>query len=273
MFIKNRTINSQFINVVIKSWNSWLESLSLSDGLDDDVSLGSWVKWVTVHLVPMGEDALWEGSSGGGSSQGRGETERLSDWEISLHLHEWGSSNWLLTNDDTSSLGKGLIDTTNAVIWGLDLNQENWLLEFWGSSELTGVEDSSGSWDDLTSTSMDGIGVKGNIMDVESDTSHGLIAHGSLLGGPLESSFDGILDFVKELHSLSGIDNHVWSSGVWSIAPNLEGIGLVPLELLAKDLGSLLGLGLWSALLVLDHLGKLIGKWGTLEEESVMLVW
>ena len=128
MFIKNRTINSQFINVVIKSWNSLLESLSLSDGLNDDVSLGGCVKWVTVHLVPMGEDALWEGSSGGGSSQGRGETERLSDWEISLHLHEWGSNNWLLTNDDTSSLGKGLIDTTNAVIWGLDLDQENWLL-------------------------------------------------------------------------------------------------------------------------------------------------
>ena len=273
MFIKNRTVNSQFIDVVIEGWDSWLESLSLSDGLDDGVRLGGWVKWVSVHLVPMGEDALWEGSSGGGGSEGRGETEGLSDWEIGLHLHEWGSSNWLLTNDDTSSLGKSLIDTTDAVIWGLDLDQEDWLLELWSGSELTGVEDSSGSWDDLTSTSVDSIGMESNIMDVESDTSHGLIAHGSLLGGPLESGLNGILDFVKELDSLSGINDHVWSGGVWSIAPNLHGVGLIPIELFAKDLGSLLGLSLWSALLILNHLGELISEWSTLKEESVMLVW
>ena len=68
----------------------------------------------------MGEDALWEGSSGGGGSEGGGETEGLSDWEVSLHLHKWGTGNWLLTDNNTSSLGKSLIDTSDAVIWGLE---------------------------------------------------------------------------------------------------------------------------------------------------------
>lgn len=111
---------------------------------------------------------------------------------------------------------------------------------------------------------MDGIGMKGNIIDVESNTSHGLIGHDSLLGSPLESSIEGILDFVQELDTLGGINEHVWSRGIWSIAPNLDGICLIPVELLEKDLGSLLGLGLWSALFSLNKFREIITKWESL---------
>jgi len=221
----------------------------------------------------MIEDTLWESSSGSGGSEILGETEGLSDWKVSLHLDEWGSHDWLFTDDDTSSLGQGLIDWTNSIIWGLDLNQEDWLLESWGSSELRSVHNSSASWDDLTTTSMDSISMEGNIMDVESNTSHVLIGHNTLLGGPLESSFDGILDFVQELDSLGNINNNVWTVGVWTEAPDLLGISLVPFELFEEDLGSLLGFGLWTNLLVLNHLRKFIGKWGSLHVDSVMLVW
>ena len=115
--------HSELIEEVLKRWDTWLESLSLSGGLDNVVGLGSSFEWVSGHLFPMIEHALWEGSSGGGGSEGLSETEGLSDWEVSLHLHEWGSLDWLLTNDDSSSLGKGLVDWTISIIWGLDLNE------------------------------------------------------------------------------------------------------------------------------------------------------
>ena len=221
----------------------------------------------------MVEDALWEGSSGGGSSEDLGETEGLSDWKMCLHVDEWGTGNWLLGDDDTSSLGHGLVDGTDAVIWGLDLAKEDWLLELWFGGELGSVHDSSGGWHDLTGTSVDGISVEGGVMEVESDTSHVLITHSTFFGGPLEGRLHGVLDFVKELSTLGNINENVWSVGVWTEAPDLLGIGLVPVELFDEALGSLLGLSLWSELFLLDQVGKLISEWLGLEEKSVVLVW
>jgi len=140
---------------------------------------------------------------------------------MGFHVDEWSSWDWFLTDDNTSSLGKGLIDATNNIIWGLDFAQEDWFLESWFSGKLASIEDSSGSWDDLTTTSMDGISVESDIIDINSDTSHVLIAHGSLSCGPLPGSFNGILDFVQELHTLGNINKHVWSIVVWSEAPDL----------------------------------------------------
>jgi len=125
----------------------------------------------------------------------------------------------------------------------------------------------------LTSTSMDGISVKGDIMDVVSATSHVLIAQNTFSGSPLESSLNGIFDFVKELDSLSDINNHVWSVVVWSIAPNLGGIGFVPFEFFDESLSSFLGLSFWSHGFLFNLSREFFTKWSTLKEESVMLVW
>jgi len=123
--------SSKFIDEVFKKWNTWLKTLSLSNLFNDLVGFGSNLKRISRHLLVMIEYALWESSTGGVSSEGLGETERFSDWKICFHLDEWGSGNWLFTDNDTSSLGKSLINWSNAIIWGLDLYQENWLLEFW----------------------------------------------------------------------------------------------------------------------------------------------
>jgi len=202
-----------------------------------------------------------------------GETERFSDWKIGFHLDEWSSLNWLFTDNDTSSLGKSLIDWSDDIIWGLDLNQEDWLLEFWNGGKFASIDDSSASWEDLTSTSMDGISVKGDIVDVISASSHVLIAQNTFSGSPLESGLNGILDFVKELDSLSGINNHVWSVVVWSIAPNLGGIGFVPFEFIDESLGHCFCLSFWSHGFLLNFAREFITKWHTLKEESIMLVW
>jgi len=264
---------SQFIDEVVEGWNTWLETLSLSNSFDDFVGLGSDLEWITAHELPMIEDALWEGSSGGGGSEDLGETEGLSDWEVSLHVDEWGSDNWLLRDDDTSSLGHGLVNGTDAVIWGLDLAEEDWLLEFWFGGELRSEHDSSGGWHDLTSTSVDGIGVEGDIVEVVSDTSHVLVAHSTFSGGPLEGRLHGVLDFGKELSSLGGIDKKVWSVGVWAEAPDLEGIGLVPVEFIDEASRSFLGFHLWSKFLGFNEIRELVTEWLGLDEKSVVLVW
>merc|ERR550537_2074731 len=79
---------------------------------------------------------------------------------MSFHVDERCTWDWLLTDDDTSSLSKSLVDTSNDIIWCLDLAQENWFLESWRSSKLTSVDDSSCSWDDLTTSSVNGICVE-----------------------------------------------------------------------------------------------------------------
>ena len=53
---------------------------------------------------------------------------------------------------------------------------------------------------------MDGICVQGDVQNVDSDSSHVLVAQDGFLGGPLEGTFHGVLDFDDVLHSLGSID-------------------------------------------------------------------
>ena len=187
----------------------------------------------------MVEDALREGSTGGGGSEGLGETEGLADGQVSLHVDERSAGDGLLRDDDTSSLGESLIDGADDIIGGLDLAKEDGLLELGTGGELASVVDTSGGGDDLTTTSVDGVGMERDVVDVESDTSHVLIAHGTLLGGPLEGRVHGVLDLIEELGTLGGINEEVGAVGVGTEAPDLLGISLVPAELVDEDLDAL----------------------------------
>jgi len=237
---------SELINEVIKGWDTWLESLSLSDTFNNDVGLWVNLKWVSWKHFPMIKYALWECSSWSSGSKGLGETEWLSYWEEASHVYKWGTGNWLLTFNWSSSLGHGLIDGTNNIIWSLNFYQEDWLLKFWLSSKFASINNSSGSWDDLTTTSVDSISMEGYIMNVESVTSHVLITQSTFFGCPLESSFNWIFDFIKELHTLGNINEHVSTIGVWTEAPDLQSISFVPFEFFREIFGSSLWMSLWS---------------------------
>ena len=54
---------SEFIDEVLEGWDTWLETLSLSDGSDDSSGFAALLKRISGHLLPMIEDALWESSS------------------------------------------------------------------------------------------------------------------------------------------------------------------------------------------------------------------
>merc|ERR1719259_1262505 len=74
--------------------------------------------------------------------------------------------------------------------------------------------------DDLSTSTMDGVSVKGGVLHIEADTTHVFVTHDSLLGGPLEASNAGVLDLVEVLHSLGGVNEQVCSSRLWSKGPD-----------------------------------------------------
>merc|ERR1719365_585001 len=88
----------------------------------------------------------------------------------------------------------------------LDFNKVDWLHQPGVCSEHGGVEDSPGGGNDLTSSPVDGVRVQGHVVDVEPDGSQVFVTHHPLLGGPLESSHNTVLDLVQVLHSLGAVN-------------------------------------------------------------------
>lgn len=76
--------------------------------------------------------------------------------------------------------------------------------------------------------------MEGNIIDVESDSTTVLVTKHTFLGGPLEASHDGVLDFVQVLHSLGAIHHDVRSIGFGAKAPDLTGLGDVIFVLVSQ---------------------------------------
>jgi len=264
---------SELIDEVVEGWDLCLKTLSLSGVSDDLTGGGTWLEWITVELLPMIKHALWEGTTGSGGTESLDKTEGLSDWQEGLDHDEWGTSNLLLTLDNTTTLGHATVDTTYSIIWGLDFDQEDWFLEAWLGGQLASVEGTSHGWGDLTTTSVDSISVEGDILNVEADTSHVLLSQNSFLGGPLEGSLAGVLDFIQELALLGGINEQVSTGGFWTEAPDLHGIIWIPLEFVLQHLLSDLDIHLWGNFLILDSFSEFISQWGSSGENSVVLVW
>mmetsp|Transcript_12895 Transcript_12895/g.15989 ORF Transcript_12895/g.15989 Transcript_12895/m.15989 type:complete len:222 (-) Transcript_12895:1723-2388(-) len=220
----------------------------------------------------MVEHALREGSSGGGLSQVLGETEGFSDRQVSLADDQRSSRNGLLTNHNSSSLSESLIDSTHSVIRGLDFAEEDGLLEAGLSSEAGGVEDTSGSGNNLTSTSVNSVSVEGDILNVVADTSHVLLSHNTLLGSPLEGSFHRVLDFLEVLNLLSLIDKKVGTGSVRAEAPDLLGIIGIPLVFVLENLSSGLQIVFHGDFLSINGIGQIISEGLSLHVDSVVLV-
>jgi len=191
---------------------------------------------------------------------------------MGLHVYKGSSGNGFLTDDNTTSLREAVVDSTDSVFGALDLDQENGFLESRLRGKLRSVEGTSSSRDNLTTTSVDSIGMEGNIMDVESDTSHVFFCHDTFFGGPLESSLEGVLDFVEVLDGLGDIDKQVGTGCLGSEAPDLKSIIWIPFVFISEHDSASLGILLRSDLLVINSLGKFITEGCSSEMESVVLV-
>ena len=262
----------QLVVVLFVTWNLWLLTSTLSLSLDNSTWLRGWVGWVTGQDSPMVEDHLRESLTTSSLSQLTGETERLVDRHVSLDGKQWSTWSLLLRDNLTSLLVQDGVDTTNGVLWTLNLNQEDWLLDSWLSQQHGSVSNSSHGWDDLTTTSVDSISVHSNIQDVNSDGSDILTEDRTFLGSPLESSDNGILDFVQVLNSLSLVNNNVRTSTVWTETPDLSGVSDVPAVLVSQNSSSGLEVIRWVDNTRLNVLRDILVQRLSLNVDSVMLV-
>lgn len=86
-------------------------------------------------------------------------TERLVDGQISFDDEHGCTGDLHLLEDVASASVEHSVDTTNRHLRTLDLTEVDWLHETRLSCQQTGVQATSGCRDDLTTTSVDGVGV------------------------------------------------------------------------------------------------------------------
>ena len=250
-----------------------LETLALAHLGDNLTGLGGGVQRRTARQdSPVVEDRLGEGLTTGGGAQIGGETEGLVDGQVSADVEQRSTGALLLGVDVTTTAGEDTVDTTHSLLGNLDLDVEDGLEETGVSQHGSGVQDTTSGGDDLTTTTVNGISVEGDIKDVEADGTHGLLSNGALAGGPLESGDDGVLDFVQVLNSLGLVNQQVGTVGVGTEAPNLTGIGDIPAVLVSKDTGTSLEVVTGADLAGLDGLGDLLVKGLSGEVQTVVLV-
>ena len=108
----------------------------------------------------MVKDRLRERLATSGSAKLAVETERLHDRQVGLD-REHGRADTLLFAEDlaTTPVEDG-VDTANSVLGALDLDEVDGLLESRVGEQAGGVADTTASGDNLSSTTVDGIGVK-----------------------------------------------------------------------------------------------------------------
>lgn len=216
-----------------------LDTLALAHLGNDLTGLGGGVEGRTTgEDGPVIEDGLGEGLATGGGTQIGRETEGLVDGQVSLDHEQRGTGALLLSVDVTTTAGKDTVDTTHSLLGNLDLDVEDGLEKTGVSKHGSGVQSTTSSGDQLTTTTVNGISVKSDIKDVEADGTHGLLSDGTLAGGPLESRNNGILDFVEVLHGLGLVDEQVGTGGVGTEAPNLTGISDIPAVVVSENTGT-----------------------------------
>jgi len=263
----------QLVDEVAKVGDLGLETLTLADGLDGDVGLRARGEGIGGELLPMVEDALREGLTTSAGAEISGEAERFGDGEVGTDVVDGGAGAVLFTDDDTTAAGEDTVDTTHGVLDGLDVDLEDGLDEAGRGGELAGVDDTAGGGDDLTATTVDSVGVHGDILNVDADTTHVLVGHDTFLGGPLPGGGEGVLHVVHVLDTLGDVNDNVGTATVRAVAPDLTGIRGIPLELLAEDLGTDLGVsGGVASTTVVQLGGGFLTEGSTGAEETVVLV-
>lgn len=244
---------------VLIARNLLLETLALT-GLSNDLTrLGGRVKRRSTRQDgPVVEDGLREGLATGGGTEISSESEGLVDRQVSLDGVQRSSGSLFLGVHVSTAAGEDTVDATHGALGHLDLDVVDGLEDGRLGEEGGGVEHTTSSWDDLTTTTVDGIGVQGNIQDVETDRAHGLLRDRTFTGGPLETRDEGVLDFLEVLDSLSLVDQQVGTAAVRTEAPDLTGIGDIPAVLVGQDTGTSLEIVTWVDLAALDGLANLL---------------
>lgn len=220
----------------------------------------------------MIKDGLREGLARGGGTQVTVEAERLQDGQIGLDVEEGSTGALLLVEDVTTTAGKDTIDTTHGLLGNLNFDQVDGLEQGGLGQQGRGVQDTTGSGNDLTTTTVNGISVQGDIEDVEADRAHGLLSNRTLTTGPLETRDDGVLDFVQVLNSLGLVNQQVGTGTIRTESPDLTGISDIPTEVIGQDTGTSLEIITGRDLAALNGQRKLLLNGLSNHVQTVVLV-
>merc|ERR1719240_2373112 len=119
---------SQLILVLEERWHRLLQPLTLArsrDDLDDLLVL----ERVRHHRLPVVEDHLREGLTAGVLAQEAGEAERLGDGQVGLDGVQRRARAVDLLNDGAALAVERRVDAAHRVLWALDLDEEDGLLQ------------------------------------------------------------------------------------------------------------------------------------------------
>ena len=117
----------------------------------------------------MIKHALKEGLSTGVRTKISGETKGLVDRQVGLDDEHWGSGGLSLLENVSSPSVQNSVDTSNCVLGALDFNLINRFHHPGLSGQQGSVEYTPSCGNNLTTSSMDGISVKGNVINVKPD--------------------------------------------------------------------------------------------------------
>ena len=117
-------------------------------------------KLTAVHDLPVVQYGLRERLATSLRTKLAVEAERLHDGQVGLDGEERSTGALLLIEDVTSPAGQDTVDTTHGGLVDLDLDQEDGLLETGLGEQAGGVADTTADGDDLSSTTVNGIGVE-----------------------------------------------------------------------------------------------------------------
>ena len=112
---------NELIHKLVKSWDSLLKALSLSDLLNDLLGLAIVFEDITLDQLPVIKDTLRGGTAAGCLAESISQSKRLADRQMCLHIDNRHTRHWLLTDDFSSFLTHQLVDATYCIFWCLDL--------------------------------------------------------------------------------------------------------------------------------------------------------
>jgi len=247
-------------------------ALALADGLDEIVKLVAFTEGITGHESPVIEHTLWESLAGSGGTEVGDESEGLEDRKVGVEVVNWGTWTLVLGEDVATLLVKAGVDTSEGTLWGGDVHEEDRLHEGRGGGEHAGVHATTSSRHDLAGTTVNGIGVHGDVVEVVTDATHWLLSERTLLGGPLEGGDNVVLDLVEVLDTDSVVDENVRTGSVWAETPDLAGEVNIPAEVVGEHAGAALHLLGGGDDTVVDGEGELLTHRLSAHEKTVVLV-
>ena len=174
-------------------------TFTFTNGSDDVVDHGLVGIHITLNDGPVREDHLWKGLTTGGGTQGTRESKGLSDGQVSSQHFHGGTQLLFVVDDNTQFLGQEWVDGTGVGFWHGNFSFKDGFHDGGLGVKHGRVTGTAGDGHNLTHTSVNGIGVKGDVNDVATETTHVFFANWSFTGGVLAIHIGGIVALVQVL--------------------------------------------------------------------------